>query len=67
MNSLCCCHWNVNSLLAQNLSKTSQIEACSSLCTHDFICLSEDYFDSAILEGDESFHLHGYNLLKADK
>ena len=26
-----CCHWNLNSLLAHNLAKISQIEACNSL------------------------------------
>ena len=31
VNSLFCCHWNVNGLLAQNLSKISQIEAYNSL------------------------------------
>ena len=31
VNSLSCCHWNVNGLLAQNLSKISQIEAYNSL------------------------------------
>ena len=52
--------------MAQNLSKISQIEAYNSLCSHDFICISETYFDSTILEGDQSFHLNGYNLRRAD-
>ena len=58
-NSLSCCHWNVNSLLTQNLSNISQIEAYNSLYNHDVICISETYFDSTILEEDESFHLNG--------
>ena len=66
VNNLSCCHWNVNSLMAQNLSKISQIEAYNSLCSHDFICISETYFGSTILEGDKSFHLNGYNLLRED-
>ena len=66
VNNLSCCHWNVNSLLAQNLSKISEIEAYRSLYSHDFICISETYFDSAILEGNKSFHLNGYNLRRAD-
>ena len=30
------------------------------------LTLSETYFDSTILERDKSFHLNGYNLLRAD-
>ena len=65
VNSLSCCHWNVNSLLAQNVSKISQTEAYYSLFSHNNICISESYIDSTILE-DKSFHLSGYNLLRAD-
>ena len=52
--------------MAQILSKISQIEAYNSLYSHDFICISETYFDSTILEGNKSLHLNGYNLLRAD-
>ena len=55
----------ITSLLAENLSKIPQIEACNSLYSHDFIWISETYFDYTIL-GDKSFHLSGYNLLRAD-
>ena len=64
--NLSCCHWNVNSLLAHNLAKISQIKVYRSLFNHDFICISETYFDSSALEGDRSFQLIGYNLLRAD-
>ena len=63
---LSCCHWNVNSLLAQNMCKISQIEAYNSLYNYDFICISETYFDSSILEGDRNFQLNGYHLIRAD-
>ena len=55
IKNLSCCHWNVNSLVAQNSSKITQLEAYNSLYKHDFICISETYFDSSILEGDSSF------------
>ena len=61
-----CCHWNVNSLLAQNMCKISQIEAYNSLYNYDFICVSETFFDSSILEGDRNFQLNGYQLIRAD-
>ena len=48
----------VNSVLAQNLSKISQIEEYNSLFSHDFICISETYFHSTIVEGNKSNGLH---------
>ena len=45
----------------------SQNKAYNSLVNHYFlICISEKYFDSAVLEGDRGFQLNGYNLLRAD-
>ena len=63
---LTCCHWNVNSLLGQNMCKISQIEAYNSLYNYDFICISETYFDLSTLEGDRNFQLNGYHLIRAD-
>ena len=57
--NLSCCHWNVNSLIAHNLSKLAQLEAYNSVYKHDFICISETFFDPSI-------QLDGYNLLRAD-
>ena len=65
VNNISCYHWSVNSLLAQNLSTISQIEAYNSWF-HDFICISETYSDATVLEGDKSFHLNSYNLHRAD-
>ena len=63
---IACCHWNVNSLLAQNMCQVSQIEVYNSLCNYDFICISETFFDSSTLEGDRNFQLNGYQLIRAD-
>ena len=60
-----CCHWTVNSLLAHDMCKISQIEAYNSLDNHDFICISETFFDSSILEKDQHFQLNGYQLIRA--
>ena len=60
------CHWNVNSLAAHNLSKLSQLETYISVHKHDFICMSETFFDPSIQEGDKNIQLDGYNLLSAD-
>ena len=61
-----CCHWNVNSLLAQNMCEISQIEAYNPLYNYDFICISETFFGSSILEGDQNFQVNGYQLIRAD-
>ena len=57
IKSLSYCHWNVNSLIAHNLSKISQLEAYNSVHKHDFIHMPE---------GDINTQLGGYNLLRAD-
>ena len=44
----------------------SQIEAYNSLYNCNFICISETYFDSSILEGNRNFQLNGYHLIRAD-
>ena len=63
--NLSCCNWNINSLISYNLSKLSQPEAYNSVYKHDFICISETFFDSSIQEGDKNIQLDGYNLLRA--
>ena len=66
IKNLSCCRWNVNRLVAQHLPKITQLEAYNSLYKHDFIHISETYFDSSILEGDSSFQLDGYKVIRAD-
>ena len=39
-------HWNVNSLIAHNLTKISHVEAYNAIYKHDFICISETFFYS---------------------
>ena len=52
--NLSCYHWNVNSLIAHNLSKISQLEAYNSVYKHDFVCISETFFDSSVQEWDKN-------------
>ena len=58
-------HWNINPLVAKNLSKITQLEAYNSLYKHDFTCTSETFFDSSIL-GDSSFQLDVCKVIRAD-
>ena len=53
--SLSVCHWNFNSLPAQNFSKLTQLKAYISMYKHDLISPSD-----SLLEID------GYNLVRAD-
>ena len=48
------------------MCKISQIKAYNSLYNYDFICISETFFDSSILEGDRNFLLNRYQLIRAD-
>ena len=43
-----------------------KLKLTTDFFNHDFICISETYFDSLVLEGDGSFQLNGYNLRRAD-
>ena len=48
------------------MSKISLLEAYNEIYKHDFLCISEAYFDSLVLEGDKNFQLIGYNMIRED-
>ena len=60
------CYWNVNSLIAQNLSKISLSETYNAIYKHDVLCISESSFYSSVLEGERNLQLIGYNMIRAD-
>ena len=64
-NSLSVCHWNLNSFSAHNFSKLTQLKAYTSIYKHDFICLSETYFNSSIPDSLR-FTIYGYDLICSD-
>ena len=66
IKNLSFCHWNVNSLIAHNVTKISHLEAYNAISKHDFICISETFFDSSVTERDKNINLIGYNLIRAD-
>ena len=66
LKNLFCCHSNVNSLIAHNVSKISLLEAYNAIYKHYFLCISETYFDSSVLEGDKNIQLIGNNMIRAD-
>ena len=66
IENISCCHCNSNRLVAQTLCKLTQRKAYNSLYKHDFICISEMYFDSSILERDSGFQPDGYMGIRDD-
>ena len=62
--TLSICHWNLNSICAQNFRKLSLLRAYVSVYKFDIICLSETYLDSSIDDG--SLEISGYYLLRSD-
>ena len=60
------CHWNVNTLIAHNLTKIPHLEVDTVIYKHDLICISETFFDSTVTEGDKNIQLNGYNFIRVD-
>ena len=60
-NYFSCCHWNANSILAQN--DISLLTAYNTVKKLDIICISETYLDSTV--DDKTIELTGYNLIRA--
>ena len=44
----------------------SHLEAYNTIYKHDFICISETFFDTSVTGGDRSIQFNGYNLIRAD-
>ena len=66
MKNLSCCHWNVNNLIAHNLSKTSQLEADIKFTNIILSVYLRSILTLSVPEAEKNIHLDGYNLLKAD-
>ena len=56
----------MDSPIAHNLSKIPQLEAYNSVYKHDFIYISETFFDFSVQKGDKNIQLDGYNLFRAN-
>ena len=64
INSFSIFHWNLSSLTTHKFSKLTQLIAYNLICKHDFICLSETYLDSSVL--DNLIDTKGYKLVRND-
>lgn len=60
------CHWNLNSITANNLSKIYLIlEAYNVQHEFDMIYISKTYLYSSFLDDDSRLNLPGYNVVRA--
>ena len=60
------CHWNLNSISADNNIKLSILRGYLSTHRFDVICLSEIYLDSDTFHEDANLEIVGYTLIRAD-
>ena len=61
-NYLSCCHWNVNSIMAQN--KVSLLLVYNTFHKFDVICISETYLDKSA--DNDALSIDGYNFIRSD-
>ena len=66
LQSLSICHWNLNSIAAENFAKISLLQTYLTVHKFDIVCLSETYLDSTFLSDDSRLSLNGYSLLRED-
>ena len=57
------CHWNLNSISADNYVKLSLLRAYLAFHKFDIICLSETYLNSSNSPDNETLAISGYNLV----
>ena len=54
-------HWNLNSLVAHNVTKVALLKAYLSVQKFNIFCTSETYLNSSVTEDDDSFRIPAYN------
>ena len=60
------CHWNLNSLIAHNYLKISQLQAFNLVHKFDILCILETHLDSSVSKDDNGLSIKGYSLIRAD-
>ena len=61
-----CCHWNVNSLPADNYCKAAALKAYNFVYKFDFLCVNETFLNSSFESNDKDLMIEGYNLIRSD-
>ena len=57
------CHWNLNSISANNFIKISLLRAYFSAHNFDILYLSDTYLDSSISSNDNNLTIPGYGSI----
>ena len=65
-SSLSVCHWNLNSISVEDLSRLSQISTFLNVDQFDIFCLTETFLDSSVLLEDTKLAIEGYKLFRCD-
>ena len=65
-SSLSVCHWNLNTISVEDLSKLSQISTFLNVDQFDISCLTETFLDSSVLLEDTKPAIEGYKLFRCD-
>ena len=60
------CHWNLNSLIAHNYLKISQLQAFNLVHKFDILCILETHLDSSVSKDDNGLSIEGSSLIRAD-
>ena len=60
------CHWNLNSIAADNYAEFFFLKAYIAVYKFDIVCISERYLDSNITTDDGNLEIFGYNLIQSD-
>ena len=64
--SLSICHWNLNSISANNYVKLSLLKAYLAFHKFDILCFSKTYLNSSNSPYDETLEISGYHLVRPD-
>ena len=66
LKDLSICHWNLNSIMADEYSKVSEISAFLDSHRFDIFCISESFLDSSIDDEDLELEISGYDFIRCD-
>ena len=60
------CHWNLNSIQADDFIKITYLQSYMDTHKPDIIVLSETFLNSDIQNDDSSLQIEGYSLIRRD-
>ena len=61
------CHWNLNSITANNFAKVNLLQAYNVIHDFDMICSSESYLVSPVSSDNDNLYIRDYKLVRTDQ